>query len=130
MSQHELRMTHNCMERSHADISLCLNPDRKICVTKLLGCSCHAQYLERIPRSFWMRFIPLIRLYYCANCNSRVLASKRRVDAGRLRNVSVTYIQSQAGVQKVANSPPSEPSQQGSARSSATTPKDAIEDTR
>ena len=39
----------------------------------LKPCGCSASRLSRIRRPFWMRLIPLARLYYCYGCNERVL---------------------------------------------------------
>ncbi|MDP9899036.1 hypothetical protein [Variovorax ginsengisoli] len=64
-------------------------------MSKLMGCACEFRELERIPRSFWMRWIPFVRFYYCRQCRQQFLASKRKVDAAR--RMSVVYMSNSAG---------------------------------
>lgn len=59
-------------------------------MSKLLGCACGFKELERIPRTFWMRWIPFVRFYRCNQCQAQFLASKRKVDAAR--RLSVVYV--------------------------------------
>ena len=48
----------------------------------LKGCSnCDLSELERVPRSFWMRWLPGLRHFYCRQCRRNVMAPKRLVDA-------------------------------------------------
>jgi hypothetical protein len=37
--------------------------------------------LHRIPRAIWMRFLPVLRLYRCRNCGTRVLRRRIRSSA-------------------------------------------------
>ncbi len=62
-------------------------------------CGCGYEYLARMPRSFWMRLVPVpgMRLYRCTLCGFHMLASKRRVQAAVRRPVTVTYVSQSAG---------------------------------
>lgn len=42
------------------------------------GCGCRQPKLLRIPRSPWMRLLPLFRLYQCLACASCVLRPRTR----------------------------------------------------
>jgi hypothetical protein len=55
-----------------------LNPAHlELCVFSC-GCGCGKDHLLRIPRSFWMRLLPLFRLYRCGRCFQRVLRTRIR----------------------------------------------------
>lgn len=43
-----------------------------------IGCGCGRARLLRIPRSPWMRLLPLFRLYQCLACGVRVLRPRTR----------------------------------------------------
>ena len=74
-------------------------------MSKLLGCACAFKELERVPRTFWMRWIPFVRFYRCNQCQAQFLASKRKVDAAR--RPSVVYVpNSAAGSMSAAQTPP------------------------
>lgn len=47
-------------------------------------CQCHARKLSRIHRRMWMRLLPGMRLYRCANCQRQQLLSRRFVDRARV----------------------------------------------
>lgn len=40
---------------------------------RLLACACEQPHLMRVHRTGWMRLVPLLRLYTCLDCASRVL---------------------------------------------------------
>lgn len=42
---------------------------------------CDYSQVERIPRSFWMRWLPSLRHYYCRQCDSALLAPKVQVES-------------------------------------------------
>lgn len=42
----------------------------------LLACGCRAPHYARVHRSFWMRLLPLLRLYQCVHCGAKVLRTR------------------------------------------------------
>ena len=55
-----------------ADMSLSFTP-----------CSCQGGNHYRVPRSLWMHFFPSRRLYQCSECDRRVLAVKKDMEAAK-----------------------------------------------
>lgn len=66
-------------------------PTQHLCETRYLGrkqgsagkmrlasCDCDAPRLERINRRWWMRILPLFRLYECQSCGAHVYRVRRR----------------------------------------------------
>ena len=47
-------------------------------------CECEPLAVNRISRSFWMRFVPGARAYACNACGERFLASKRLINAAKI----------------------------------------------
>lgn len=48
----------------------------------LKGCSdCDLSELDRLPRAFWMRWLPGLRHYHCGQCRRNMLAAKRLVES-------------------------------------------------
>jgi hypothetical protein len=43
---------------------------------RLTLCTCGVAYLVRLNRSFWMRFVPGRRHYFCVRCKSHELLSR------------------------------------------------------
>ena len=43
---------------------------------RLTLCNCGVAYLVRLDRSFWMRFVPGRRHYFCVRCKSHELLSR------------------------------------------------------
>lgn len=43
--------------------------------------SCDFSQVERIPRTFWMRWLPSLRHYYCRQCKSAFVAHKGEVES-------------------------------------------------
>lgn len=43
---------------------------------RLTLCDCGVAYLVRLNRSFWMRFVPGRRHYFCVRCKSHQLLSR------------------------------------------------------
>jgi hypothetical protein len=43
---------------------------------RLSLCDCGVAYLVRLNRSFWMRFVPGRRHYFCVRCKSHQLLSR------------------------------------------------------
>lgn len=43
---------------------------------KLTLCECGPAYLMRINRSFWMRWVPNRRLYYCTRCDAEMFLTR------------------------------------------------------
>ena len=43
---------------------------------RLTLCDCGVAYLVRLNRSFWMRFVPGRRHYFCVRCKSHELLSR------------------------------------------------------
>lgn len=43
---------------------------------RLNPCGCGLGYLVRLNRTFWMRFVPGRRHYYCVRCKSHELLSR------------------------------------------------------
>ena len=43
---------------------------------RLTLCNCGVAYLVRLNRSFWMRFVPGRRHYFCVRCKSHQLLSR------------------------------------------------------
>ena len=43
---------------------------------RLSMCNCGVAYLVRLNRSFWMRFVPGRRHYFCVRCKSHALLSR------------------------------------------------------
>lgn len=51
---------------------------------RILWSSCQAcdfSDVERIPRKFWMRWLPPLRHYYCHQCKQTLLAPKQMVES-------------------------------------------------
>jgi len=46
-------------------------------VLKISACTCVPIRMARIERSWWMRFLWWKRLYFCDDCGSRQLISRR-----------------------------------------------------
>lgn len=44
---------------------------------RLTLCDCGVAYLVRLNRSFWMRFVPGRRHYFCVRCKSHQLLSRQ-----------------------------------------------------
>ena len=44
---------------------------------RITPCSCGEQYLVRLNRSTWMRFVPGRRHYFCAKCKQRQWLPRR-----------------------------------------------------
>ena len=44
-------------------------------------CNCGVAYLVRLNRSFWMRFVPGRRHYFCVRCKSHQLLSRQGLRA-------------------------------------------------
>ena len=44
---------------------------------RLTLCDCGVAYLVRLNRSFWMRFVPGRRHYFCVRCKAHQLLSRR-----------------------------------------------------
>ena len=48
----------------------------------LKGCrDCDLSALERVPRAFWMRWLPGLRHFHCGQCRQNMLAPKRLVES-------------------------------------------------
>jgi hypothetical protein len=43
---------------------------------RLTACSCGAEHLERIPRSWWMRLFISRRHYQCSRCRATMFIAK------------------------------------------------------
>ncbi len=56
-------------------------PDPPTVNTIFSRCTCSQARLQRVPRRFWMRLIPFVRLYECADCGKQTLMPKPALDA-------------------------------------------------
>jgi hypothetical protein len=45
-------------------------------MVRLKTCDCGPAFLIRTNRSWWMRWIPSRRLYYCARCDSEMFLTR------------------------------------------------------
>ena len=46
-------------------------------------CSCQGGNHYRVPRSLWMQLFPTRRLYQCSECDQRILAVKKDMEAAK-----------------------------------------------
>lgn len=47
-----------------------------------MRCGCTDSQLVRIPRSSWMRVLPMLRLYTCISCGRRVMLARSEPSVG------------------------------------------------
>lgn len=83
---------------THADLPDRNAPAQKSTMNSVFRqCRCGLEHFERIPRRYWMRFLPGLRFYRCSKCGKQQLASQQAVtQAGwlpRQRNNSSRALQ-------------------------------------